>query len=57
MKSIKKFENQKVSNTFQSQTKGGLTSQTNEASDLRIGKTLYTNLLDGTVKNNDKVKF
>ncbi len=59
MKSIKNFEGKKISNTFQSQTKGGgiVTQQTNDATDVRIGKTVFTNLLDGTIGNGDRIKF
>ena len=59
MKSIKNFNDQKITNTHLANTKGGdlVTEQTWGGKDLRVGKTVYTNRLDGGTANNDKIDF
>ena len=60
MKSIRNFNNQKITNTHLAITKGGgiLTNQSSGGStDVLIGKSLFTNRFDGSIGNNDKITF
>ncbi|AEA45983.1 hypothetical protein [Fluviicola taffensis] len=59
MKSIKNFTDQKITNTHLANTKGGdiVTTQAWGGTDLRVGKTVYTNRRDGQSGNNDQITF